>query len=197
MGSPEQLNRPDSPQRAAAPAQPWFAVGTTKVFILTVASLGLYAVFWIDRQYRFQQRLTGENVWPLIRGIFGIFFVQDIFLRVTRHSREAGILRSWSASSLASSFVGSTVLGGLVQHVVGKLGPGSESNWLALMSMLLVVGLAYPLAKAQETINELLRMEHPEHDRNERFSGWNFVVIAFGGVLLLSTLVQAVAPSAE
>ena len=34
---------------------------------MTVASFGLYSVYWFERHWRFRLRTTGEKMWPLAR----------------------------------------------------------------------------------------------------------------------------------
>src|SRR5688572_7686067 len=50
-----------------------FAVGTTKLWVMILASLGWYAIYWFERQYRFQKRANDEDTMPLGRAIFSIF----------------------------------------------------------------------------------------------------------------------------
>src|SRR5262245_22041834 len=66
---------PSSP----APSGPaWFAVGTAKLVVMSVATLGLYQIYWFYQQWK-RVRDGGEDVWPLPRAIFGVLFSYPLF----------------------------------------------------------------------------------------------------------------------
>ena len=46
----------------------------------------------------------------------------------------------------------------------------------------------------QATVNEVNRKVAPDHNPNERFTGWNIAAIVVGGLLLLMGLVDAFLP---
>jgi len=167
---------------AAVGELPWFPVGTKKLVLLTFASFGLYAVYWFERQYRFQAQHNGEKIYPLARGLFSLFFARDLFRRV---SMASAIPTSWSADGQSSLYIASLILGRIIDRGTANLEAGTLNGMTTILSIVLLYGMAHPIAHVQGTINTLLAEAHPGTDPNERLTGWNYLLLACGVPALL------------
>jgi MFS family permease len=172
----------------------WFAVGTRKLFVMSVLTFGLYTIHWFERQYRFQKSARGESLMPLARGIFSIFYAKDLFQRVEGAAARANIGQDWTASGMAGLFIVSAVLGRIMDRVSGKLTTGALSAVLALGSSVLLLGLAYPLVRVQGTVNQVLDKANPNGERNESFTLWNWLLMLVGGGLLVLGVIGSFMP---
>lgn len=159
-------------------SMPWFAVGTRKLFVMTLLTFGLYLIHWFERQYRFQKRTWGDASWPLARGIFSVLFANELFRRVERAAKAIGIQPSWRARTMATLFVVSAILG----RVFDQISATSTGIGIAIVNLLTLFGLAYPLYRVQATVNALLEREFGNFERNERFTVWNWIMMACGAV---------------
>lgn len=172
------------PRVTTQDGQAWFAVGTRKLFVMSVLTFGLYAIHWFERQYRFQKRAKGGSLRPLARGIFSVFYANDLFRRIEGAAARADVGHSWTGSGMAGVYIASAVMSRFLDRVSDKLTTGTVSSVLALASIGLVFGLAYPLVQVQGTLNEVLARTNPGHDRNENFTVWNWLLMVLGGGLL-------------
>jgi DNA-binding NtrC family response regulator len=178
---------------AALGEQAWFAVGTRKLLVMSLLSFGLYTIHWFERQYRFQKKLRGESTMPLARGIFSVFYANDLFRRIEAAAENAGAERDWTAGSMAGLFIASAVLNRIFARVSSKLTTGTVSSLLALASIVMICGFAYPLVRVQRTVNELLIRANPHYERNEGAPLSELSApLGFGGLIGSSAAMQDV-----
>jgi hypothetical protein len=50
------------------------------------------------------------------------------------------------------------------------------------------------LVPVQDAINAINRAETPDHDPNDRFTAWNWLLIVVGGFLLVLSAIGALVP---
>lgn len=165
-------------------ALPWFAVGQTKLMVMSVCTAGIYLVYWFERQFRFQKHTYGEKTWPLARALFSVFFTHDLFRRVQMAAREKGLQHAWSAGSEATTFVVLVILDRLIDRVGGKLATGTTAVALSLIGIVFTAVVARPVVRVQGTINTILEQTQPNFIRNERFTAVNWLVISLGVMVL-------------
>jgi hypothetical protein len=175
-------------------ATPWFAVGTRKLTVMSLVTMGLYGVYWFERQYRYQKRLRGEDSWPVARAIFSVFFANDLFKRVESAARGTGLNPPWTGKEMATIFVVAAIVGRVFDKVGEKI-EGPAGGALGALSLLAVLGLVYPIVKVQGTINELLTRDGRPFDSNEGFTAWNWIVLALGGIVIVLASLSFVLPS--
>lgn len=184
--------------RTAPPVRelPWFPAGTNKVMVMTIATLGLYAVYWFERQYRFHNRKRQEKLSPLLRGLFSIFFAKDLFDRVSRHALIASVRVSWDPGSLAAVFIAFVIVDRIVGKMIDKVDSEGLGVALFFLSFGLTAGVAWPLTKVQGTINELLEKEAADFDRNETLTLANWVAIGAGALFVVMVIAGSFLPDA-
>jgi hypothetical protein len=109
----------------------FFAIPVSRLIIASLLSCGLYEGYWIYRNWAILKRRHTLSIWPLCRGVFGIFTCHDLLRRV-HDDLEASAIRpaSFSPGLLATGFVVATLLGTAatrgadpVMSVVGFLVP--------------------------------------------------------------------------
>jgi hypothetical protein len=180
-----------------APA-PWFAVGTRKLWALSILTCGVYVFYWFERQYRCQKRARLDATLPLVRTMFSAFYAPDLFGRVESEARGVGLQPSWTARSMAFVFATAQVASLVLETGSGLL-DGMANSVLDVLSIAMVVGMAYPVCQVQATVNGLMDRAAEaaggsNADRNERFTFWNWVVSAIGVVILASTIYLSLFP---
>jgi hypothetical protein len=122
--------------------------------------VGVYAVYWFERQYRFQKRARGESTWPLARGIFSVFYANDLFKRVEVAARGVSIRPEWQPGALASIYV-AAVVAGRIFHYAGQHLPLGSRAFLAFLSITsTVIGFLYVTMQVQSTVNDVLKREY-------------------------------------
>lgn len=158
----------------------WFGASVRRVVVMTMLSYGLYAVYWFERQYRYRQRITREDLWPLARGVFLVIFAADLFERIAVAASSRGKPVSWSATTLAALV--------FVPVVATYLVSWAELSAVATVALgyVRVALLAGALAVASRTVGELL-VDDPDRAAG-RFSIVEVLLVFFGAFAHIGTL---------
>jgi len=168
---------PDAPQET-----PYFAVGIFKLATLSIASFGLYLLFWFYQHWRCEYTRTGESLNPVARAFFSPIFAYSLFSRVKAQ------LTSEEQEDLASPAFLATAYFLLI--VAGRL---PDPYWLLAFLAFL------PLLPVQIAINRLNQRCAPGAPLNDRFTKANIALIVLGafvlGLMLLGLFVQEVPAS--
>ncbi len=171
----------------AAVALPFEPVGIWKIWVLTVATFGLYPTFWLWRNFR-RQRSVGADLWPWARALFQVFFVHDLFRSVERSSRAGDV----SLSGLATVYVVMTIVSNLYERASMEL-VHSAPSWA--LSLALLLARAFALVRAQHQIDRVLDDLAPDRDRNRRIGAGLVVLLVVGGGGWLLVLVGLLLPA--
>ena len=147
---------------AAANRAAFFAVSPLKLVILSFCTLGGYQLYWFYQNWKHIKRRTGENIMPVWRTLFGLFFCYSLFSRV----RDYG-----PASASPKLDAGPLAAGWIILAMLGRL---PEPYW---MITFLSVFVLLPVQGAITTIN---REEAPDLDPNSGFSAWNWLAVVVG-----------------
>lgn len=163
------------PSSAAGPElPPFYPVGTSKLWVMALATSGLYLIFWFERQWRYIQAHSGQRMMPFWRGVFSIFFVHRLFREIAAYGHRNAVEILMNPSSSASMFVGLTIGSRLVQRVGDST---NSSGGAFLISLLMLAASVSPIAMAQREINRILEQEHPGMDMNTGFTAWNMLIL--------------------
>jgi hypothetical protein len=89
----------------AAPTSPaFYVVSKSKFAMLFVATNGFYIAYWLYKNWKLH-RAAGNKVLPLVRTIFGVFFIYSLFTRIDRRIKASGRDFRWFPRSLALAFI--------------------------------------------------------------------------------------------
>jgi hypothetical protein len=88
-------------------SQPIFLhIPIARLVFMSILSSGLYEAYWIYKNWSYLKDRDGLNIWPLWRGVLGIFFCYGI-LKSIRNDRQANDLEqaTFSAGGLAAGWI--------------------------------------------------------------------------------------------
>lgn len=161
----------------------FYVVSKQKFAVLFIATLGMYTVYWFYKNWQFYKDKHGENMWPIARGIFSVFFAHKLFNNVEEKLSAIGKSALWKPASVATMYViasvGTHILDRLAMKEIG-------SPYTDILSIVLLVPIFFTMRTAQEKIN--LSQGDPEGQENSQFTLANWVWIAFGALLWLLIL---------
>jgi hypothetical protein len=145
----------------------FFAVSPTKLVVMSACTLGLYQVYWFYKQWVLIKQRSEPLIIPWARALFGAFWCYSCFEFIRNEERTLYIEPSLLAGPLAIGWIAATLAWRFPQpyFLIGFLAP-----------LLLV--------PVQRHINHINATVAPNHDENSRFSGWNGLAIAAGGIFL-------------
>lgn len=167
-----------------AGADEFYVVGLKKFYQLYFCTLGLYLVFWFYENWRLYRARHGLQIFPALRAVFPIFFTHALFMSIDRSLIKKGYDFHWSASGLATFFVGLSVLDAVLRFAA------YHEVMIGLMTigyLLIMLIVAVVIARAQRAINILHEDELGES--NQRLTFINVGWCMLGGYLWLSVLV--------
>jgi hypothetical protein len=141
-------------------------VSPLKFVLMCLGTLNLYLIFWHHEQWAALKRSRGDNISPLGRAIFNIFYTHKLFGQIAAAGgeRAAGL----HPGLWATAYLGILIFDQVASRIdVGGLG---------------LLGLAAPLCllPIQREINRQLREADPTANLNERFGPLNIVALVFG-----------------
>jgi hypothetical protein len=159
---------------------PFFPVSAVKLVLMSVATMGIYEIYWFYRNWALYRKRNGSNIRPFWRAIFSVLFCYSLFSEVRKQAQKHGLDANLAAGFLAVVWI--------VLNVVWRL---PDPYWM--VSFLAVLALL-PVQAAANRVNALV---DPDHDRNGGFSAWNFLGLVIGALLLGLVLLGMTVPETQ
>lgn len=161
----------------------FYVVGSRKFYLLFILSFGLYTIYWFYKNYSLIKLRTQEDIWPVPRGIFSIFFAHNLFRRIDNELNDTDSKFTWTPNSSATLYI-LVVLGQSVSSNLGDKNIGSPITDLLTFALLpLIAVVVHP---AQKAINTLCG--DPTGAVNSRLTAFNWVWVIIGGLVWLLVL---------
>ena len=165
------------PAAAASCEPPFFAVSLPKLAVMSACTAGFYEVYWYYRQWKRIQERDGSHILPFWRAAFAFLFCYQCFARIRDYGNGAGLPMRWPPGVLAAGWIATTLLWRLPDPFW----------WASSLAVLFIL-------PAQAQANRINAHACPGHERNARFSAWNWLVVALGGGFTLLALIGTFAP---
>lgn len=167
-------------------SQPTFYVVSLRKFtILFVATLGLYELYWFYANWKGYRDQTGEDVWPVPRAIFSVFFAHSLFSRIQEKLSQREISFSWTPGYLATMYVVFAILTNILDRIAVKEVWSPEAD---VLSLLFIAPVFYALLTAQKAVN--LVEGNNADSVNDRLTWVNAVWIVLGLVMWALTILN-------
>lgn len=112
----ESRKRPDFKETHFYPMARW------KFWFLSIVSLGIYNSYWMYRNWKAIKLKSNEEMMPIARGIFAVFWLYPLFLRLKQDSeyrfQSNKVLASWMAGLIALTYFLFSVLNSFLDEGV-------------------------------------------------------------------------------
>lgn len=165
----------------------FFTTSIRKLVILFVATHGLYAVYWFYKQWATIRESLSQNVWPIPRAIFYVFFTHSLFREFASHEVGDGN----TAPEALRNQAWLLVLFALVSYGCDRAVQGTEDYGIIdLVGYLTLLGVVVPLVNAQRVANAKSR--DPNGQTNARFTLWNWLFVVIGGFIWAAIIFSVV-----
>jgi hypothetical protein len=151
----------------SAPMPTFFAVSKWKLAAMSIATLGLYDIFWFYKNWKCVQQLDNGKMPPIIPAFFYPLTSYWLFKRIREQAESEKVSVEIDAGPLAG-----------VVLVAAYLFRLPDPYWLLAFAGFL------PLVPVQAAVNQINRKVAPGLDPNDRFSRWNLAAIVIGGLVL-------------
>jgi hypothetical protein len=178
------------PAAAGADNARYYVVSATKFWALSVATLGMYGIYWMYRQWSHIKRATRGDEWPVARAIFQVFFVHRLTAEIDQRLRRTAIRHDWAPQGLATFTVLGMIAGAifdrLARNEVGS--PVTDLLWLASLGA--VVTCKWHIQRAANAA-----CGDPDGRTNSRFTAGNIVWLVLGAVFWLLIVIGLLMPA--
>lgn len=155
--------------------QEFYVVSTTKFLVLFLATFGIYGIYWFYRQWREYKRASGEDLMPVMRAIFSIFFTHALFYTIQSRLQEAEKKFSWSPALLATIYVIVAIVGSVADRFSAASEEISAVDFVGLVTIPVTAWILYTAQRAANTA-----CGDPKGEANANFTALNFLWIVPG-----------------
>ena len=149
---------------AVKPLPPFFPVPVWKLALMSLVTFGLYEFYWFNRNWQRIRVREDLDIRPSLRALFSFFFCYACCARIKAYGVRRAVVPAPPIALLSLAWM-------LIKLCVLLPEP---LRFLSLFGFL-------PLLGVQVYVNRINSREMPEHDRNARLTGWNWVGIVVGG----------------
>lgn len=156
----------------------FYVVSPLKFRVMYYVTYGFYEVYWCWRNWQIYRRTTGEDLWPVPRAIFSIFFMHALF---AKFDEAIGGKRRWNGPMLATAIVGCYLADYFLGYVYGD-----AISLADVISLGLLVVCGECLLQGQHVANEACG--DPDGKTNMHFSALNIVFLVIGGLFTMAAL---------
>lgn len=140
------LNPPPLPTQAK-----FFVVSEKKLWIMYVLTFSLYGVYWFYQHWKKWKEATGDNIMPIPRAIFSIFFTHTLFQKIYDSAKQAdSSVAQMSSLQMPATMV---VLGALLTNFIDKLSGDSMSIIWLLATVIIFIAMGWGTVQAQRLAN--------------------------------------------
>lgn len=167
----------------AATATKYYVVSPGKLMTLFIATLGMYSIYWFYKNWQSVKQATKQNIVPVMRGLFSIFFTHSLFRSIHTDIQARGESRDWSPNFLATSYVILSVAGNIVDRMAIN---GIGVPLTDVLGWLFLPLTGWVLMTAQRAANQACG--DPQGTGNHRLTGANWVWIGLGVLIWGATI---------
>ena len=175
----------------AASAARFYVVSVRKFLIMTVATYGYYIPYWFYRNWREINASTGARTWPVMRGLFSLFFVHRLAALLRDALQARGLPPPARLGLMASGFSGVQ----LTTYIRATRPEKAGDMPMELFFMLMIGGVISMLLPFQRAINAACG--DPEGASNDRLSRANLGWIALGVVWWALAIITLLNPEMQ
>jgi hypothetical protein len=155
-------------------------ISLNKFIILSIASFGLYEIWWIYKAWRFFQQKENLDILPAARAIFSIVFLISLFNKILSFAKEKGYIENYSSVGLFIGF--------FVGNALTRL---PDPFWLvSIFSFVFLIPPFEALNYAKENSNDLVVTEQTSF--SGRQVGLIVVGIIFWSLVILGMTMEDV-----
>ncbi|MCO7521906.1 MULTISPECIES: hypothetical protein [unclassified Pseudomonas] len=158
---------------------PFYVVSRGKFLTLFILTFSLYQLYWAYKNWKQFKLSSGEDLWPVARAIFAIFFTHALYREADARLKRDGRSIQWPHRRLATLFVVMLIISNIIDSLVRK-NIGYPVLDAVSLAMLPVMGWITWLG--QQGLNAAAG--DPQGHSNARFTALNYVFIVLGAALL-------------
>ncbi len=159
------------------PIQEFYVVSKLKFYILFFSTMGFYGVYWNYKNWKMYKIANNEDMWPIARAIFAVFFTQRLYAVIDMRATERDKSYKWYPNLWATLVVISLIL----DNIFSRVELTDTLIYAFIFGNIFIRG--FFVFQAQTAIN--IACDDPLGSSNKNLTWINFVWIIPGTLLLL------------
>ncbi|MEW6982517.1 hypothetical protein AAD001_07675 [Colwelliaceae bacterium 6471] len=161
----------------------FYVVSPKKLLVLFIGTCGMYTVYWFFKHWSQYKQSANEDMWPIMRGIFSIFFTHSLFaLFEMKYAKKTGE-NPKSINYLATIYV----VFAIGCQICSKLSDNGYGNPITFYLSLLILPVScWVLFNAQSLAN--YAGEDVNGVSNSTLTGLNYFWLVLGVIFWLLAL---------
>ena len=178
MTDAENIYRPPSADLTRDEQAPdYFVVGTTKLVVMSICTLGIYELYWCYRNWQCIKEREQSNLMPFWRAVFAPLWVFSLARDVKERADHLGI-----GNSLRPMLIGILYLALSIQwRLPGLYWVISFFSFAALL----------PIQATDTSVSAANASGTQDHSQ---FTPWNYVAVVLGGLVFVLGVVGSFLP---
>jgi len=194
--APLTQSAPDEPQEQYAPPQEpyaapgaahrepmFFHISGARLVLMSIASWGLFELYWIYRNWQYLKERDGLNIRPFWRGVFSIFFIHKLMGTIHDDPQANRVVKAaFSPSLLATIWV--------VMLLVGNISGKAEDPGLNLLGLVVSFPSFLLFLPVQNYINAVNKAISPDTPHTKWSAGQHACLVV--GVFIWLFILAAV-----
>lgn len=161
----------------------FYIVSPEKFLVLFLVTFGLYSVYWFYKNWSLYKQSTNGKIWPIMRGIFSIFFIHSLFSHIEAKHNLKTNSETEELNSLATIFIIFSIIGNVGDRIAAK---GIGLPFTILSGIITLPIVCWAVYKAQLLINA--SSNDKNGDTNSNYSLINSFWLICGALLWLLVL---------
>jgi hypothetical protein len=154
---------------------PFYVVSPRKFLLLFVSTFGMYHIYWFYKNWAIYKSANGAKIWPVMRGLFSIFFAHSLFNLIDLKLKSAGKQFVGSYNFIATIYV----LFSVTEKICDRLSLKSIGDpYTDIGSFIALPFIGWSLYKAQLSAN--IASDDVEGKENSQITPLNFLWIFLG-----------------
>jgi hypothetical protein len=168
----------------------FYVVSPHKMTVLFMATLGFYQIYWNYKNWSRYKQLArrddgpDQNIWPVPRAVFSIFFTHALFREVDAFATSRERPLQWDAAANATKLVLLLFASGISGRLSDK---GIGSPYTDMVWLLLLIPMVILYRQAQRHINAACGDREARGNSDFTVANWIWIVIG-GGLMALFAL---------
>jgi hypothetical protein len=164
--------------------QEFYVVSKLKFFLLFFCTVGLYQFYWNYRNGKQYKIANNENMWPVARAIFSIFFTHSLYAVIDMRAVEKDGSYKWFPNLWATLVVVSLI----ADNIAGRF----DGNELLVNGFIFanLIARGFFVFQAQKAIN--IACDDVDGNSNSRFTVWNFLWIFILPIIFIVAVIAAI-----
>ncbi len=152
---------PPLPPEEVKPEAVYYYIPVGRLIGMSIVTISFYQIYWFYRNWRYVKESERLDIMPVMRGIFSIFFIYSLFIRMGQNT----VARTLGIAPVSEGLAVLWIILRLGTNIFGRF---NTDPYLSIIVVLVGLSSVFLLVPAQRYINAINEASAPKPD----FAPW-------------------------